>query len=92
MRSFLFRSHQRADESDHGLRLDTPKRLRHPPRMRSIPFAAALCAASVWAQSGEPVADFKLRDHNANSVRHWNEVSPRDYLMRVSAYYFGDAG
>ncbi|MBI4717874.1 MAG: hypothetical protein HY763_08735 [Planctomycetes bacterium] len=44
---------------------------------------------------GEPVAsaavlpDFSLRDVNPRSARYDSEVSPRDYLGQVSAWYFG---
>ena len=49
-----------------------------------------LAAACSWA--GEPVSDFHLRDMNANSERRSVQVSPRDYLLQVSGYYFGAAG
>jgi hypothetical protein len=42
--------------------------------------------------AAEPVPDFRLRDENPNSPRSQAEVSPRDYLLQVSGYYFGDAG
>ena len=45
---------------------------------------------TLWA--GEAVPDFKLVDTNLNSVRQNTLVSPRDYLLQVSGYYFGDAG
>ena len=38
------------------------------------------------------VPDFALRDVNPASTTHDEDVSPRDYLGGVSAYYFGDAG
>jgi len=38
------------------------------------------------------VPDFALTDVNPASTTHNDEVSPRDYLGGVSAYYFGDAG
>jgi hypothetical protein len=37
----------------------------------------------------EPVADFRLPDVNMTSPRSGEEVSPRDYLHRVTVYYFG---
>lgn len=46
-----------------------------------VPFAGA-----------EPVPDFSVSDVNPNSVRGGQEVSPRDYLLQVSVYYFGAAG
>jgi hypothetical protein len=48
-------------------------------------------AGPIWAQERAP--DFHLVDVNTNSPRGLNTmVSPRDYLLQVSAYYFGDAG
>ena len=52
-------------------------------------MALLLCVASVCAQ---PVANFSLSDVNANSPRANAMVSPRDYLLQVSGYYFGAAG
>jgi hypothetical protein len=37
------------------------------------------------------VSDFSVRDVNPNSPRYEEMVSPRDYLGRVSAWYFGHA-
>jgi hypothetical protein len=39
----------------------------------------------------EPLADFSLVNANPNSDTFDQEVSPRDYLGGVSAYYFGAA-
>ncbi len=33
--------------------------------------------------------DFALADVNAESARYQEDVSPRDYLSQVSAWYFG---
>lgn len=38
-----------------------------------------------------PVADFALLDVNPTSVRYDTPVSPRDYIGRVTAWYFGHA-
>lgn len=38
-----------------------------------------------------PVADFSLTDVNATSPRFDTPVSPRDYIGRVTAWYFGHA-
>jgi hypothetical protein len=38
-----------------------------------------------------PVPDFHVMDVNQSSVTHDQPVSPRDYLQRVSAWYFGHA-
>lgn len=35
--------------------------------------------------------DFLLQDVNSNSATNGQNVSPRDYLGLVSAYYFGHA-
>lgn len=40
---------------------------------------------------GEVAADFAIRDVNPASARYDEPVSPRDYLGRVSAWYFGHA-
>jgi hypothetical protein len=37
------------------------------------------------------VPDFALTDVNPNSTTHDQDVSPRDYLGQVSAWYFGAA-
>ncbi|MBM3832261.1 MAG: hypothetical protein FJ403_03085 [Verrucomicrobia bacterium] len=51
-----------------------------------------LAAIVVPALASEPVPDFKLVDVNSNSARGMSEVSPRDYVLQVSGYYFGAAG
>jgi len=39
---------------------------------------------------GDPIAaDFRLEDMNATSARFQQTVSPRDYLGKVSGWYFG---
>ena len=43
------------------------------------------------ARTGEPVPVFKLVDVNPNSATYDRTVSPRDYLKKVSAWYFGSA-
>jgi hypothetical protein len=65
-----------------------------------------LVAAAMWAllvlgcgddapqgnlHLGEVAADFAIRDVNPASPRYDEPVSPRDYLGRVSAWYFGHA-
>ena len=47
-------------------------------------------AVACWADQAVP--DFHLPDVNPHSPRHGAVVSPRDYLLQVSAYYFGEAG
>jgi hypothetical protein len=43
-----------------------------------------------WA--GDLVPDFKLVDVNSHSERFMAPVSPRDYILQVSGFYFGWAG
>lgn len=38
---------------------------------------------------GDPVPDFSLVDVNPTSATFDQQVSPRDYLQKVSAWYFG---
>ncbi len=47
-----------------------------------------MLSASALAQA---VPDFSLRDINAGSPRANAMVSPRDYALQVSGYYFGAA-
>ena len=39
--------------------------------------------------SANALPDFSLPDVNPNSARYQENVSPRDYLGQVSAWYFG---
>ena len=55
-----------------------------------ILLATVLSLMSLWA-SAAPVPDFKLVDVNPNSPRAGAVVSPRNYLLQVSGYYFGEA-
>jgi len=41
--------------------------------------------------TGTPIADFSLPDVNPNSATFGRDVSPRDFLGRTSAWYFGHA-
>ena len=41
--------------------------------------------------SSDLVEDFTLLDVNPNSTTHDQPVSPRDYMQKVSAWYFGHA-
>lgn len=43
------------------------------------------------ADIGDMAPDFALEDVNAASPTTAEDVSPRDYLGKVSAYYFGHA-
>jgi hypothetical protein len=40
---------------------------------------------------GAPAPDFALKDLNPNSATHQADVSPRQHIGRVSAWYFGHA-
>ena len=51
-----------------------------------------LGVATSQSTEAASVADFRLLDVNSNSVRSKSLVSPRDYLLQVSGYYFGEAG
>jgi hypothetical protein len=50
-----------------------------------------LLVAAAPAALGEQVSDFTLEDTNPASVRFENPVSPRDYQLQVTGYYFGTA-
>lgn len=41
--------------------------------------------------SADALPDFSLTDVNLSSTRYQETVSPRDYLGRISAWYFGRA-
>lgn len=56
-------------------------------------LAAATHVAPATAQTvAEPKPDFLVRDVNPNSPRNGKAVSPRDYRLQISAFYFGAAG
>ena len=40
-------------------------------------------------RAGSQVPNFHLRDLNAGSSRFSQDVSPRDYVGKVSGWYFG---
>jgi hypothetical protein len=50
-------------------------------------LAFVLCSTAVFGQA----PDFQLRDASVSSQRRGTIVSPRDYIMQVSGYYFGSA-
>jgi hypothetical protein len=45
----------------------------------------------VAGMADEPAPDFHLVDVNTNSPRFKAQVSPRDYILQVSGYYFATA-
>jgi hypothetical protein len=51
----------------------------------------ALWLGLIISQASSAVPDFKLMDVNPNSPRRNTVVSPRDYALQVSGYYFGMA-
>jgi len=55
-------------------------------------LAVLLGVAMSLSTEAASVTDFRLLDVNPNSVRSKSLVSPRDYLLQVSGYYFGEAG
>jgi len=59
--------------------------------MKRAFLAALLVAAACSSNSSGPVPDFLLMDVNDTSDTFNQDVSPRDYLTYVSAWYFGAA-
>jgi hypothetical protein len=52
-------------------------------------------ALGIWGDPpalGSPMPDFSLADVNPASASYAQQVSPRDYLGKISAWYFGKAG
>jgi hypothetical protein len=71
-----------------------------PLRLERLEGRWPLDAAGVWAGPAWPAAaegeealvpDFSLLDTNPNSTTYNQNVSPRDYLGQISAWYFGHA-
>ncbi len=55
-------------------------------------IVAAGCGKDATTNPGpDPKSDFSLADVNTTSPRAGESVSPRDYLQKVSAWYFGHA-
>jgi hypothetical protein len=52
---------------------------------KTLAFAVGFCGLAKAA----PVADLTLTDVNPNSPRSGSDVSPRDYMHQVTAFYFG---
>lgn len=55
-------------------------------------FVPVLWTLSSVSSFADPVPEFALPDVNANSLRYEQTVSPGDYKLQISAYYFGSAG
>ena len=80
----------KGDCSSACMGFDLDETLGHSLIVRCFaPMLLLLTAPSAFPQT---VPDFLLRDVNRSSVRQGAEVSPRDYRLQVSAYYFGSAG
>ena len=58
---------------------------RHPHRPTRLVFE------TLESKQLLAVANFSLPDVNPASATYGQDVSPRDYLGQVSAWYFGDA-
>ncbi len=54
-------------------------------------LAAALWFVGATAQEADPLPDFHLKDENMSSPRFTKQVSPHDYILQVSGYYFGSS-
>ena len=66
----------------------------------TLPLAALFLAVGCGSGGGSPLPvtsdpqmapDFALEDVNDTSATHTVDVSPRDYIGKVSGWYFGDA-
>jgi hypothetical protein len=60
--------------------------------MLSRLLAAAFLVAPLPARGQSAVPDFRLADLNPKSARHNQTVSPRDYQLQISVYYFVGGG
>ncbi|MEO8428489.1 MAG: hypothetical protein ABI651_15415 [Verrucomicrobiota bacterium] len=62
--------------------------------MRKLCGSLVVLLGMAASQAAElaSVVDFKLIDVNPGSIRRNSPVSPRDYFLQVSGYYFGAAG
>jgi hypothetical protein len=59
--------------------------------MKNILLGGSLLFGVILAPAAEQVPVFSLRDMNLKSNRQGGLVSPRNYLLQVSGYYFGAA-
>lgn len=52
--------------------------------------ALAVAAGFPWSTVlADPLPDFSAPDVNTTSNRRGEDVSPRDYRLQISAFYFG---
>lgn len=68
-------------------------RILAPPMFAFLLLASGCGGDQVTAPgpSPGPAPDFHLEDVNSGSATHGVRISPRQYLGKVSAYYFGHA-
>jgi hypothetical protein len=60
--------------------------------MPRILCCLAIGLAGLLSHAGDVAPNFSLPDVNPGSPRTTRMVSPRDYIMQVTGFYFGDAG
>jgi len=72
--------------------LTAPRRPDRVADMRRAMAGLGVILGLVTGWAAEQVPDFHLTDVNANSARRNAPVSPRDYLLQVTGYYFANAG
>ncbi len=61
------------------------------PSMFRVLAQCILLLSLAVSYAEDSVPDFKLQDVSLSSPRRGAVVSPRDYVMQVSGYYFGEA-
>ena len=61
------------------------------PFVKGMYLSVFVLIGGILARAADQLPDFKLSDVNPNSNRRAGWVSPRDYLLQVSGYYFGEA-
>jgi len=65
--------------------------LIRPALLAALALGASCRDDSDSDRPSDVMPDFSLTDVNPNSARYNAKVSPRDYLDKVSAWYFGHA-
>lgn len=73
------------------MRAQQRRNLRFEQLDSRLLFAADLGGALQAEGESQPLPDFSLLDVNATSTTANQQVSPRDFVGRVSGYYFGNA-